>query len=187
MILDKEAHTVELTKPGMMLDLGGIGKGFAADAAIKVLDKEDITRALIAAGGDVAVSDAPPGTEGWKVAIASLEPTEKPKRYLILKRQAVSTSGDAEQHVDIAGKRYSHIINPKTGIGLPGRMSVTVVGSLSTRVDPMTKVVSVLGPEKGFAVLDKLPSFASLVVREADGKVEELESTRFKDIPQERR
>src|SRR5262249_28184538 len=126
--LDAKARTVQLLKPGMQLDLGGIAKGYSADEALAVLRKNGITRALVAAGGDIAVGDAPPDVDGWKIGIAPLEdPDKKPTRYLILQNAAMSTSGDAEQYVEISGKRYSHIVDPRTGIGLVGRQSVTVV------------------------------------------------------------
>ena len=82
----------------------------------------------MAAGGDIAVSDPPPDADGWKIAIAPLEDAGRQEGpYLLLHDAAVSTSGDAEQYVEIDGKRYSHIVDPKTGLGLVGRMSATVV------------------------------------------------------------
>ena len=114
--LDQDKRTVQLLKLGMQLDLGGIAKGYAADEALAVLKKHGIDRALVAAGGDIAVSGPPPGADGWKIAIATL-PGEKDPGRLILHHAAVSTSGDAEQFVEIDGKRYSHIVDPRTGIG----------------------------------------------------------------------
>src|SRR5437879_7747768 len=79
--LDAKARTVQLLKPGMQLDLGGIAKGYAADEALAVLKKQGITRALVAAGGDIAVSDAPPDAKAWKIGLAPLEdPQRKPSR-----------------------------------------------------------------------------------------------------------
>jgi len=185
---------VQLLKPGMQLDLGGIGKGFAADEGLKALQKFGITQALVAAGGDIAVSDAPPGKKGWTVGIAPLEhPNDRPKRYLLLHNAAVSTSGDAEQYVEIDGKRYSHIVNPHTGLGLVGRMSVTVVGPNGLTVDPLTKVVCVLGTEKGYAILDQLQDVSALAVRKTDKGLTATPSRRWprpavlgpaKDVPQ---
>ena len=123
-VLDEKAHTAQLLKKGMLLDLGGIAKGYAADEGLATLKKEGVTRALVAAGGDIAVSDAPPNAEGWKIAIAPLEEgVDKEGPYMVLHNAAVSTSGDANQYVEIDGKRYSHIVDPKTGLGLVGRMS----------------------------------------------------------------
>lgn len=178
--LDEKARTVQLLKPGMQLDLGGIAKGYAADEALRVLQQHGITRALVAAGGDIAVSGPPPDAEGWTVGIAPLEdPNRKPSQYLSLHDAAVSTSGDAEQYVEIDGKRYSHIVDPRTGIGLVGRQSVTVVARHGIMADSLTKVVCVLGPELGLAILDRLEGVSAMVVRETDKGTETVTSSRF--------
>jgi thiamine biosynthesis lipoprotein len=178
--LDEKARTVQLLKPGMQLDLGGIAKGYTADEALRVLQQHGITRALVAAGGDIAVSGPPPDAAGWTIGIAPLEdPNRKPSRYLLLQDAAVSTSGDAEQYVEIDGKRYSHIVDPRTGIGLVGRQSVTVVARQGIMADSLTKVVSVLGPERGLAIIDGLEDGAALVVRETREGTETLTSKRF--------
>jgi thiamine biosynthesis lipoprotein len=183
MRLDARAQTVQLMKPGMQLDLGGIGKGFAADAALAVLKKHGITRALVAASGDIAVSGPPPDAEGWRIGIAPLaDPDSKPSRYLLLHDAGVSTSGDAEQYVEIGGKRYSHIVDPKTGIGLVGRMSVTVVARNDTTADSLTKVVAVLGPERGLRIIEETDGAAALYFRLTDTGEESLASKRFPQL-----
>ena len=159
----QKAHTVQLLKAGMQLDLGGIAKGYAADEALEVLKKHGITRALVAAGGDIAVSGPPPDADGWKIAIAPLQnPRRKRSRYICCCNDAaVSTSGDAEQYVEIDGKRYSHIVDPKTGLGLVGRMSVTVVAPNGITSDSQTKIVCVLGAGEGLQDLEKDDGVAS--------------------------
>ncbi len=114
-------------KPGMKLDLGGIAKGYGSHAAIQVLKAQGITRAPGRRhGGDIAMSGPPPDAEGWRIAIARLEdPALPPERSLLLHDVAVSTSGDTERFVEIDGKRYSHIVDPKTGVGVIDRCSVT--------------------------------------------------------------
>jgi thiamine biosynthesis lipoprotein len=181
--LNADVRTVQLLKPGMRLDLGGIAKGYAADAALAVLKQHGIQRALVAAGGDIAVTDPPPGTEGWNVGIAPLlDPDSRPKRFLTLKNGAVSTSGDAEQFIEIGGKRYSHIVDPRTGVGLVGRISVTVVALDGATADSLTKVVAVLGPERGLPIIDAIPSTAALVVRKTDKGEETFASQRWKKL-----
>jgi thiamine biosynthesis lipoprotein len=178
--LDEKTRTVALLKPGMQLDLGGIAKGYAADEGLRVLRQEGVTRALVAAGGDIAVSGSPPDTAGWTIGIAPLEdPNQKPSRYLLLHDAAVSTSGDAEQHVEIGGKRYSHIVDPRTGIGLIGRQSVTVIARHGIMADSLTKVASVLGPKRGLAILDGLEGVSALVVRKTGTGIESIASKRF--------
>jgi thiamine biosynthesis lipoprotein len=179
MELNSMAKTVTLKVAGMQLDLGGIAKGYAADEVLKVLAKDGITVALCAAGGDIAVSGSPPGTDGWKIDIAPL-PGSKDKRTLLLKDAAVSTSGDAEQFAVIDGVRYSHIVDPRTGIGLTGRRSVTVIARRGITSDSMTKVASILPAEKAFAILEKSDGvFAALVIHKTDKGEETFESNHF--------
>jgi FAD:protein FMN transferase len=182
--LDEKAQTVQLLKAGMQLDLGGIAKGYAADEALKVLKAHGIDRALVAAGGDIAVSEPPPDANGWAVAIAGPQPfdeklAEKALPQLLLKNAAVSTSGDAEQYVEIDGKRYSHIVDPKTGLGLVGRMTATVVAPNGITSDSLTKVIAVLGPEKGFPIIEAYEGVSGRVARLTEQGVETTTSKRF--------
>jgi thiamine biosynthesis lipoprotein len=176
--LDRAKRTVHLLKPGIQLDLGGIAKGYAADEALAVLKKHGIDRALVAAGGDIAVSSPPPRTDGWKIAIALL-PGEKDPGRLILHHAAVSTSGDAEQYVEIDGKRYSHIVDPRTGIGLVGRMSASVVARRGIDADSLTKVIAVLGPEKGIKVIETHEGVSARMVRQKGDEFETIVSKGF--------
>jgi FAD:protein FMN transferase len=175
--LDAGTKTVQLLKPGMLLDLGGIAKGYAADEALTVLKKHNIDCALVAAGGDIAVSGSPPGREGWDVAIVPLESGDS-SPHLLLRNAAVSTSGDAEQFVEIGGVRYSHIVDPRTGLGLTGRSEVTVVARHGIDSDSLTKVAAVLGAEKGLPIIEAASATAR-VVRITDKGKEVTLSKRF--------
>ncbi|VTT96799.1 family lipoprotein : Membrane-associated lipoprotein involved in thiamine biosynthesis OS=Singulisphaera acidiphila (strain ATCC BAA-1392 / DSM 18658 / VKM B-2454 / MOB10) GN=Sinac_2716 PE=4 SV=1: ApbE [Gemmataceae bacterium] len=178
--LDPAKKTVRLTTPGMQLDLGGIAKGYAADEALKLLkEKFGITRALVAAAGDIACGDPPPGKDFWSVDVAPIAKSQKP-RTLNLANAAVSTSGDLEQFVVINGVRYSHVLDPKTGLGLTGRRSVTVVAPNGTTADSMTKAVSVLQPEQAMKLVEDTPGAAAyIVVLGADEKPVATASKRF--------
>ena len=178
--LDRAKQTVLLTTPGMQLDLGGIGKGFAADAALKLLREEfGIPRALVAASGDIACGDPPPGKDAWAVDIAPITRGQKP-RPLSLANAAVSTSGDLEQFVVIGGVRYSHVLDPRTGLGLTGRRSVTVIAPDGTTADSMTKAVSVLPPEQALKLVEDTPGAAAyIVVLDKDEKPVATASKRF--------
>jgi FAD:protein FMN transferase len=163
--IDAKNRTVRLTAKGILLDLGGIAKGYAAQAALEVLRRHGIRRALVAGGGDIVVGDAPPDAKGWKIGIAPLEkPTAKASRYLSLTNAAVSTSGDTEQYVEIGGKRYSHIVDPNTGLGLTTRMAVTVINTDGKTSDGLATGLCVLGPKRGLEVIEKLESAAALYV-----------------------
>jgi thiamine biosynthesis lipoprotein len=183
MILDASGRTVRLTKPGMRLDVGGIAKGYAAQAALEVLKAAGITRALVGGAGDIVVGDPPPDARGWKIAIAPLDPARsRPMRVLLLKSAAVSTAGDAEQFVIIHGHRYSHIVNPATGLGVEDRASVTVVAPDGATADALETTVYVLGPERGLKLVDETPGAAAIFFRLTPGGIKTFESARFKQV-----
>lgn len=167
--LDPGRRTVELTRPGMKLDLGGIAKGYASGEAIRVLREAGITSALVAGSGDIVASDPPPGRPGWTIGIAPLEAEPQADgtkgRTILLSNAAVSTSGDAEQFVEIDGLRYSHVIDPKTGLGLTDRRSVTVIAPDGALADGLDTTACVLGPEPGLALVESYPGASALFVR----------------------
>ena len=174
-------RTVRLLLADMLLDLGGIAKGYAADAALEALRQHGITRALVGLGGDIAVGDPPPDAPGWRVAVSPLKnPADPPRHYLVLKNAGVSTAGDLHQAVEIGGKRYSHIIDPGTGLGLVGRRSATVVAPNATTSDGLDTAMCVMGPERGMAMIEKLDGVAALYVYETEKGAEmEIASKRF--------
>ncbi|MGB7160259.1 MAG: FAD:protein FMN transferase [Tepidisphaeraceae bacterium] len=147
MKLDAKDRTVTLDTPGMRLDLGGIAKGYAGDEAIRVLRAHGVRSALFEAGGDIVVSDPPPGKKGWAIEIAGDEPGAK--RTIELANRSISTSGDTEQFVEIDGKRYSHIVDPRTGLGLTDRYAATIVARDGITADSLSTAACVLGKEKG--------------------------------------
>jgi len=139
--LDAEARTAQLAKAGMRLDLGGIAKGYACDRGLEVLRGLGIERAMIEAGGDIAASGTPPGKLGWLID-GSMGRT-------FLKNQGISTSGDLFQFVVIGGKRYSHIVDPLTGLGLTSRKQVTILAPDAMTSDSLATACSVLDVVEG--------------------------------------
>lgn len=182
-VLDPVQQTAKLLVPGMQLDLGGIAKGYAADEALKVLrEKHGITRALVAAAGDITCGDPPPGKDHWAVDIAPIAKGQKP-RPLRLANASVSTSGDLEQFVEIGGVRYSHIVDPKTGLGLTGRRSVTVIAPKGVTADSMTKAVMLMPPAAGLSLVEKTPGAAAyLATAGPDETVTTTQTQRFADF-----
>lgn len=149
----------------MRLDLGAIGKGFAADEALRLLRKMGSNRALVVAGGEMAAGSPPPGKKGWKILIAPLNSSnQESQEFLLLKHAAVSTSGDSEQYVEIQGQRYSHILDPKTGLGLKGRRSVSVIAPRGAVSDALATALNVMGREKGLRLIESLPGLAAFFV-----------------------
>ena len=184
-------RTAQLLRPGMLLDLGGIAKGYAADEALAVMKRFGISRALVAAAGDIAVGSPPPRKPGWRIEVAPLEPgpddgakpasgrdskSQTRNRYVVLHDAGISTSGDAEQHVDFEGVRYSHIVDPKTGWALTGRSSVTVVARNDLAADGLATAVSVLGPERGLKLIESTEGAGVLFVKETTDGLRSWES-----------
>jgi FAD:protein FMN transferase len=181
--LDSRSRTVALDAPGMQLDVGGIAKGYAADAALAVLTGKGIHSALVALSGDLAFSAAPPGHHGWRIGIDALDTAASDfTRVLELSDAAVSTSGDTEQHLDIGDQRYSHIINPATGAALTGSMTVTIVARRGIVADGMSTAVSVLGAQRGMAYVEKVPGVAAMIVTRQGGVNRLAESTGFQGL-----
>jgi FAD:protein FMN transferase len=146
-----------------------------------VLKAQGADRALVGGAGDIVVGDPPPDKSGWKVAIAPLEPGKSgPHRVLLLANAAVSTAGDAERYVVIDGHRYSHIINPATGVGVEDRAGVTVIAGDGATADALETTVYVLGPERGLKLVDSTPGAAAFFMRSTPGGLKTFESSRFK-------
>ncbi len=137
--LDAKTHTAMLAMDGMKLDLGGIAKGYASDEALKVLRKNGIKIALIEMGGDLVLGDSPPNSKGWTVRV----PNDKSKE-LTLHNCAISSSGDTEQFVVIDGKRYSHVVDPKTGQGLTKRVQASIIARDGFTTDPISTALTLL-------------------------------------------
>jgi thiamine biosynthesis lipoprotein len=136
-------ETTVLDVQNMQLDLGGIAKGYAADEALATLGRLGIESAMVAMSGDIAVSHAPPGERGWKIRLDAFD------RVMELSDAAVSTSGDAEQFVEIGGVRYSHIIDPLTGMALTNGVTASVIARRGIDADGIATAVCVLGVERG--------------------------------------
>jgi len=168
--LDPERQEVELTQPGMQLDLGAIAKGYAADRALQVLKEHGIGRAMVDASGDLALGTPPPGQPGWRIGIAPLAADAPPSRYYELSHCGVATSGDAWQFVELEGKRYSHIVDPHTALGLTERSSVTIIAKNGMLADSLASAVSVLGLQRGLELVDSIPDAAAVIVIDDEGK-----------------
>lgn len=164
--LDRATQRVTLHKPNMRLDLGGIAKGYAADEAVRVVQARGLPRVLARASGDIATADPPPGETGWLVGVAPLDPDQPPPRMLRLAHRAVSTSGDARQHLVVEGRRYSHILDPRTGQPVMGRSSVTVVAPLGMLADSLATACSVVGPDEALKLVARFPGSMLLMVHE---------------------
>ena len=178
--LDAQPRTVRFTTAGMALDVGAIGKGYAASEAIAALDALGVGSALVAISGDLAFSGAPPGTRGWRISVHSADPEILGvPRVLELTHAAVSTAGSREQHVDIDGRRYSHIIDASSGIGLVGDIAVTVVAPHGLEADGLDTAASILGADRGLALIESHPNAAGLIIARTRTGTTVRQSSRF--------
>ena len=148
--LDPAARTVRLER-GMQLDFGAIGKGFGADRALETLREHGIERALVALAGDHALGAAPPGESGWTIQVG------RERRKLTLAWCGVSASGDAEQFLDVEGARFSHVLDPRTGLGLVGQPEVALVAGDAATADALATALNVVGPDGFGALLGQFP------------------------------
>jgi thiamine biosynthesis lipoprotein len=167
--LDPQAQSATLAIEGMLFDLGGIAKGFAADAALEVLHAHGISRAAVAAGGDIRLGNAPPDSpDGWEIPVLAMDRNEESHPVTLQhKNAAVSTSGDREQFVEINGRQYSHIVDPRIGLGLSRRITATVIAPTATESDSLATTLCILGPEAVFSD----PNLHCLIItRDAEGK-----------------
>jgi thiamine biosynthesis lipoprotein len=178
--LDAQRRTVRFDRAGMALDVGGIGKGYAASEAIDALAAVGVRSALVAVSGDLAFSDAPPGQRGWRIGVHSGDPAVLGvPAVLELTNGAVSTAGSSEQYVDIGGRRYSHIIDSSSGMALTEDITVTVVAPHGLDADGLDTAASVLGAERGLALIESRPNAAALIIEHTNAGTRVRQSSRF--------
>jgi thiamine biosynthesis lipoprotein len=169
LLLDPEHLTVRFEHPGMRIDLGGIGKGYAVDRGIDILKARGIQHAVVTAGGDTRIIGDHMGRP-WVVGIRHPDDKNKVVTRIPLIDTAMSTSGDYERYFDEKGVRYHHIIDPRTGHSASKVRSATILGPTATETDGMSKTAFVLGPEKALEIINRMPQYDAVFVC-PDGKV----------------
>lgn len=135
--LDPGSRTIALHRGNMAFDLGAVAKGYAADLMLESLAGNGISRSMIAAGGEIRLGDPPPGRDGWPVALQTFD-RSRPDEVVTLTNAAVSTSGDLHQSVEIDGIRYSHILDPGTGLGLTRRIAAIAIANEAKLSDALS-------------------------------------------------
>ena len=150
---DPSNRSVSITQKGMVLDLGGIAKGYAADKMLQVIQSFGLSRCLIDAGGDIVLGMAPRNHKGWKIKIGGKNNLSLPT--LTLANCSIATSGDWEQYIELGGVSYSHIIDPRTGMGITNRSQVTVITKKGMTADALASTFSVLGYNDSIDLLKK--------------------------------
>jgi thiamine biosynthesis lipoprotein len=174
-LLDPLTRAVRFAAPGMSIDLGAIAKGYAADEAVRVARSEGALACRVNAGGDMVAGGAPPGRpEGFETEIRDPrgDPAATlPGRTFDLRDRAAATSGNYERTTEIAGKRYSHILDPRTGRPVPDAVTqVTVMAPTGLEADALATALVVLGPESGLRLAQELPNVEALfLLPDGDG------------------
>ncbi|MES2981186.1 MAG: FAD:protein FMN transferase [Verrucomicrobiota bacterium] len=161
--LHPKNHSITIRQKNMEFDLGGIAKGYAADLMLESLIAAGLPQSMVTAGGDIRLGNPPPGRDGWNVAVQTFE-LNKRDEILVLSNAAVSTSGDLHQSVEIDGVKYSHILDPRTGLGLTRRIAATVIADTGKLSDPIATAACVLG-EDGSEALKKIPGVRGIKMR----------------------
>lgn len=167
-VLDEQSGTVGLPRAGMRLGFGAIGKGYAADRAARILRSRGVSSGVVNAGGDLLAWGRQPDGEPWQVGIADPVEPERIFSWLPVSDQAVVTSGDYERFVEIDGRRYSHILDPRTGYPAAGLKSVTVIAASAELADALATGIFVLGKEVGLDLVDQLPGIECILVDSDD-------------------
>ncbi len=180
LVLDPAEHSARLLARGMRLDLGGIAVGYTLDDVAKGLRARGIDRFLIDGGGDVLVGDPPPSEPGWKIAVDDMTSNGLGKAQILVSNEAITTSGDGFKSITIDGVRYSHILDPKTGLGLTRRIAATVIAKRAIDADVLATTCCVLGDgERTRNVLEKRGAVARIVTLDAKGVPDVVDSPGF--------
>lgn len=181
LVLDPDKRTITKKVEGMLFDVGGIAKGYAADAALSLLKEGGFPRSLVAASGDIVVGEAPPGEAGWRIGIETLEVGHdlKDLQTVTLVNQAISTSGDTRRYFEHEGVRYSHIVSTRTGLGLTERIGASVIAANATISDSHATAVTLLGPKEGLQFIRNQRGIECQIVVLRDGREAFLRSDGF--------
>lgn len=163
-ILDKEKGTVFLKEKGMRIGFGGIGKGYAAEMAKDKLIENNVQSGIINASGDLTAWGKQPNGKPWTIGIANPDQPESAFSYLEISGKAVATSGNYEKYILINGKKYSHTIDPKTGLPITGIKSVTVISGNAEFADAMATPIAVMGIKAGLYLVDQIPDLYCIII-----------------------
>jgi thiamine biosynthesis lipoprotein len=156
---DRPRRAVRLALPGMQLDLGGIAKGYILQDALRILRARGVASALLESGGDVVVGDAPPGRAGWQIDSGDSDAAFQ-ARARRLTMGALATSGPTAQFIEINGVRYSHVIDPRTGLGVTNHVVARVIAQDAATADALATALTVVGQDGARRMLDRFPDVA---------------------------
>jgi FAD:protein FMN transferase len=167
-ILDEKNSTVFLKEKGMRIGFGGIGKGYAAENAKRLLLNNGVQSGVVNAAGDLSAWGYQPNGKPWTIGIADPNAADHPFSSLAITNMAVATSGNYEKFVMIDGKKYSHTIDPKTGLPVRGIKSVTIICPNAEIADAMATPVMIMGVKVGLNMINQLRDVACIIIDDND-------------------
>ena len=163
-ILDKSNYSVFLKEKGMRIGFGGIGKGYAAERAKKILIENNVSSGIINASGDLTTWGKQPNGKQWTIGIANPDQPTAAFSFIEISDKAVATSGNYEKFILIDGKKYSHTIDPKTGLPIRGIKSVTIICNNAEFADAMTTPIAIMGIQAGLYLVNQLPDLYCIII-----------------------
>lgn len=163
-ILNPENHTIFLKEKGMRIGFGGIGKGYAAEMAKALLIKKGVLSGIINASGDLTAWGLQPNGRQWRIGISNPDRPQDIFSYVDISGKAVATSGNYEKYILIDGRKYSHTIDPKTGLPISGIKSVTVISANAEFADAMATPIAVMGIKAGLYLIDQIPDLHCIII-----------------------
>ncbi|HEX3080155.1 MAG TPA: FAD:protein FMN transferase [Puia sp.] len=167
-IMDDLHCTVMLKKPGMRIGFGGIGKGYAAERAKMVMKEMGVQSGVVNAAGDMTAWGFQPNGNQWTIGIADPNSKDRVFSYMNITDMAVATSGNYEKYILINGQKYSHTINPKTGLPIKGIKSVTIISQNAEIADAMATPVMIMGIIPGLAMINQMKGIEAIIVDDHD-------------------
>lgn len=162
--VDIASHQVMLLEKGMRIGFGGIGKGYAAEQAKLLLQKRGVSSGIVNAAGDLTAWGMQADGKPWTVGIADPDSKHHPFSYLNISNQAIATSGNYEKYVIIDGKKYSHTIDPKTGLPVTGIKSVSIISTNAELADAMATPVMIMGIKAGLNMINQIRQIACIII-----------------------
>ena len=177
-ILDKEKGTVFLKEKGMRIGFGGIGKGYAAERAKQVMKEMDVDSGIVNASGDLAVWGYQPDGSPWTIGIVNPNVANQIFSYMAVTDMAVATSGNYEKYILVNGKKYSHTIDPRTGLPVTGIKSVTIVAPNAELADAMATPVMIMGIKAGLHMINQINNIEAILIDDND-KIYSSNNIRF--------
>jgi thiamine biosynthesis lipoprotein len=167
-MLDKEKRTVFLKEAGTRIGFGGIGKGYAAEMAKKIMIQNGVESGIVNASGDLTAWGLQPNGEEWTIGIADPNIVGQVFSFIKITGLAVATSGNYEKFILIDGKKYSHTINPRTGLPVSGIKSVTIITTNAEIADAMATPVTIMGVKAGLGMINQIKDIEAIIVDDHD-------------------